>query len=557
MKSDLEIAHETSLLPIREVGAIIGIREDEIIPWGGHKAKISLSILDRLAGRDSGKLILVTTINPTPMGEGKTTVTVGLAQSLAKLGKKTTLAIREPSLGPVMGVKGGGTGGGYSQVLPMEDINLHFTGDLNAVTSAHNLLSALLDNHVYHGDKFHIDPRYIVWPRVMDMNDRNLRNIVVGLGRPVDGVPHEDSFFITAASEVMAILCLSQNVQDLKNRLANIITAYTYEEQPVTAANLKSVGAMAMLLHDAIKPNLVQTVEHVPAFVHGGPFANIAHGTNSIMATTIGLKLADYFVTEAGFGSDLGAEKFFNIVCRQGIRPDAVVLVVSIRALKVHGGMSREKAYIGQRDIEAVKRGLANLEKHSENIAMFGIPIVVALNKFYTDSPEEIKVVEQHCERQGLSFAVTNVWVEGGEGGIELAGKVVDTVHNRQPKFHFLYPRDMDVRDKIETITREIYGANKVVYAVTAEDDLRIIKKLGIEDLLVCMAKTPYSLSDNPSLVGRPRDFKITIKEIRISAGAGFIIPITGKIATMPGLPAQPATEHMDIDSNGIITGLF
>jgi formate--tetrahydrofolate ligase len=556
MNSDLNIARNTALLPIHEVGASIGIHEDEIIPWGAHKAKISLDIFDRITGRDDGKLILVTTINPTPAGEGKTTVTIGLAQALAKLGKKTALAIREPSLGPVMGVKGGGTGGGYSQVLPMEDINLHFTGDLNAVTAAHNLLSALLDNHIYHGDKFHIDPRYIVWPRVMDMNDRNLRNIVVGLGRPVDGVPHEDSFSITAASEVMAILCLSKNVKDLKVRLAKIIAAYTYEDQPVTAANLKAVGAMAMLLHDAIKPNLVQTVENLPAFIHGGPFANIAHGTNSIMATTMGLKLADYFVTEAGFGSDLGAEKFFNIACRQSLHPDLVVLVVSIQALKVHGGMSWENARKGQRDNEAVKRGLVNLEKHVENIALFGVPAVVALNKFQIDTMGEIGIVEHYCDQQGLPFAVANVWLEGGEGGIELAGKVVDTIHNRRSQFRFLYPQDMSILDKIKTIAGEIYGADKVVYTVAAEDDLRIIDQLDLQNLLVCMAKTPYSLSDDPTLVGRPSDFKITIKEIRISAGAGFIVPITGKITTMPGLPAQPAAEHMNIKNTGAITGL-
>ncbi|HDS59961.1 MAG TPA: formate--tetrahydrofolate ligase, partial [Thermoplasmatales archaeon] len=402
MRTDLDIARETPLLSIREVGASIGIREEEIIPWGRSKAKVSPNIFRRISGREDGKLILVTTINPTPAGEGKTTVTIGLAQALARLGKKTALAVREPSLGPVMGVKGGGTGGGHSQVLPMEDINLHFTGDLSAVTAAHNLLSALLDNHIYHGDQFHIDPRYIVWPRVMDMNDRNLRNIVVGLGRPVDGVPHQDSFSITAASEVMAVLCLSRDLPELKQRLSRIIAAYTYEEQPVTAADLKAVGAMAMLLHDAVQPNLVQTVEHVPAFVHGGPFANIAHGTNSLIATTMGLKLADYFVTEAGFGSDLGAEKFFDIVCRQGISPHAVVLVVSLRALKVHGGLRWQEAREGRLDKEAVARGLTNLEKHVENITLFGLPLVVALNKFPGDSLEEMALVEDFCQRQGI-----------------------------------------------------------------------------------------------------------------------------------------------------------
>ncbi|MDD5778916.1 MAG: formate--tetrahydrofolate ligase [Candidatus Thermoplasmatota archaeon] len=557
MRTDLDIARETPLLSIREVGASIGIREEEIIPWGRSKAKVSPDIFRRISGREDGKLILVTTINPTPAGEGKTTVTIGLAQALARLGKKTALAVREPSLGPVMGVKGGGTGGGHSQVLPMEDINLHFTGDLSAVTAAHNLLSALLDNHIYHGDQFHIDPRYIVWPRVMDMNDRNLRNIVVGLGRPVDGVPHQDSFSITAASEVMAVLCLSRDLPELKQRLSRIIAAYTYEEQPVTAADLKAVGAMAMLLHDAVQPNLVQTVEHVPAFVHGGPFANIAHGTNSLIATTMGLKLADYFVTEAGFGSDLGAEKFFDIVCRQGISPHAVVLVVSLRALKVHGGLRWQEAREGRLDKEAVARGLTNLEKHVENITLFGLPLVVALNKFPGDSLEEMALVEDFCQRQGIPFAVADVWAEGGEGGIELAGKVVDIIHNHPPRFRFLYPPDMGIREKIEVISREIYGADKVVYTVTAEDDLRIIRQLELEDLMVCMAKTPYSLSDDPALVGRPRDFKITVKEIRISAGAGFVVPITGKITTMPGLPARPAAEGMDIDDRGNITGLF
>ncbi len=556
MKSDLEIARETELMPVADVASSIGIRESEIIPWGRYKAKVSLDIFNRIKSREDGKLILVTTINPTSEGEGKTTVTIGLAQALSKLGKKTALAIREPSLGPTMGMKGGGTGGGYSQVLPMEDINLHFTGDMNAVTSAHNLLSALLDNHIYHGDRFHIDPRYIVWPRVMDMNDRNLRNIVVGLGGHVNGTPREDKFSITAASEVMAVMCLSNDMKELKERLSNVIAAYTYEEKPVTASDLNAVGAMALLMNDALKPNIVQTVEHVPAFVHGGPFANIAHGTNSIIATKMGLKLADYFVTEAGFGSDLGAEKFFDIVCRQGIKPDVAVLVVSVRALKVHGGMGWKEARDGMKGDEAVRKGLKNMEKHLENLALFGVPVVVAINRFPSDRDEELEIVEKFCNAADIPVAVSEAWAEGGEGGIELAGKVVDTIHNRKPDFRYLYSPDMDVKAKIETIARKIYGAGKVVYTVAAEDDIRIIKKLGLEHLLVCMAKTPYSLSDDPSLRGRPENFKITIKKIRISAGAGFVVPITGKITTMPGLPAHPAAERMDI-VDGVAEGLF
>jgi len=556
MKSDLEIARETELMPVADVASSIGIRESEIIPWGRYKAKVSLDIFNRIKSREDGKLILVTTINPTSEGEGKTTVTIGLAQALSKLGKKTALAIREPSLGPTMGMKGGGTGGGYSQVLPMEDINLHFTGDMNAVTSAHNLLSALLDNHIYHGDRFHIDPRYIVWPRVMDMNDRNLRNIVVGLGGHVNGTPREDKFSITAASEVMAVMCLSNDMKELKERLSNVIAAYTYEEKPVTASDLNAVGAMALLMNDALKPNIVQTVEHVPAFVHGGPFANIAHGTNSIIATKMGLKLADYFVTEAGFGSDLGAEKFFDIVCRQGIKPDVAVLVVSVRALKVHGGMGWKEARDGMKGDEAVRKGLKNMEKHLENLALFGVPVVVAINRFPSDRDEELEIVEKFCNAVDIPVAVSEAWAEGGEGGIELAGKVVDTIHNRKPDFRYLYSPDMDVKAKIETIARKIYGAGKVVYTVAAEDDIRIIKKLDLEHLLVCMAKTPYSLSDDPSLRGRPENFKITIKKIRISAGAGFVVPITGKITTMPGLPAHPAAERMDI-VDGVAEGLF
>jgi len=554
MKTDLQIAHEVKLEPIEEIASKIGLKSEEIIPWGEYKAKVSLDVLKRLK-RKKGKLILVTTINPTYEGEGKTTITIGLAQALAKLGKKACAAIREPSLGPTMGVKGGGTGGGYSQVLPMEDINLHFTGDMHAITSAHNLLSALLDNHIYHGDKFHVDPRYIVWPRVLDMNDRNLRNVVVGLGGPIDGVPHQERFSITAASEVMAILCLSKNIDELKKKLGKIIVAYTYDEEPITASDLNAVGAMALLLKDAIKPNLVQTVEHVPAFVHGGPFANIAHGTNSILATLMALRLADYVVTEAGFGTDLGAEKFFDIVCRHGIKPDVAVLVVSIRSLKVHGGMPSKNAKKGARGMEALKKGLQNLAKHLENLATFGIPVVVALNKFPNDRDEEIDVVEKFCN--GLPFAVAEVWEKGGDGGIELAGKVIDTLYNKKANFKYLYKLDMPVKEKIETIAKKMYGAGKVVYTLAAEDDIRIIYKLGLERLPICMAKTPYSLTDDPKIYGRPKNFKITIKEIRISAGAGFLVPITGKITTMPGLPAHPTAEKMDITNDGEISGLF
>lgn len=539
---------------ILDVARSIGIQEHEVIPWGAHKAKISLDIFRRVEGRKNGKLILVTTTNPTFEGEGKTTITIGLAQALARLGKRVCLAIREPSIGPVMGVKGGGTGGGKCQVLPAEDINLHFTGDMHAISSAHNLLSALLDNHIFHGDAFHIDPRYIVWPRVMDMNDRNLRNVVVGLGGPKHGVPHQDRFSITAASEIMAILCLSKGMEELKQRLENIIVAYSYDEEPVTAQQLNAVGAMAVLLKDAIKPNLVQTTEGVPAFVHGGPFANIAHGTSSILAAKLSLKLADYFVTEAGFGTDLGAEKFFNIVCRHGIRPDAVVLVVSLKALKWHGGMSSADAKQGKRNMRALRKGLDNLQKHIENMQMFGVPVVIALNRFPSDGEAEIQVVEEYCK--DIPFAVAEVYQEGGEGGIELAGKVVDTIHNCKPDFHFLYELDMSVKEKIETIATRIYGAGKVVYSVTAEDDLRIIQKIGLENLPICMAKTPYSLTDDPTVRGRPKNFKITIKEIRISAGAGFLVPITGKITTMPGLPARPAAERLDVDERGVIRGI-
>lgn len=544
------------MLEIQEVAKKIGIKGNELILYGKYKAKVDLKIFKRVNRRRDGKLILVSTINPTFEGEGKTTITIGLAQALAKLGKKVCLAIREPSIGPVMGIKGGGTGGGKSQVLPADDINLHFNGDLHAITSAHNLLSALLDNHIFHGDRFHIDPRYIVWPRVLDMNDRSLRNVVVGLGGPKDGVPRQDRFSITAASEIMAILCLSQSMEELKKRLAKIIVAYSYDEEPITAEQLNAVGAMAALLKDAIKPNLVQTTEGVPAFVHGGPFANIAHGTSSLISAKLGLKLADYFVTEAGFGTDLGAEKFFNIVCRYGIKPDVVVLVVSLKALKWHGGMNLDEIKKGKKSVRAVKKGLENLEKHVENIKLFGVPLVIALNKFDGDREEEMKIVEEFAEKNGIPFAVADVYEQGGEGGIELAGKVISTIYSQKPRFKFLYELDLPVKEKIETIAKKIYGAGRVVYSLTAEDDIRIIDKLGLNDLPICMAKTPYSLTDDASIRGRPRNFKITIKEIRISAGAGFLVPITGKITTMPGLPAKPAAEKINVDEDGNIIGI-
>jgi formate--tetrahydrofolate ligase len=549
MKSDIEIARSVKPLPIEDIAEKLGINNDEYVCCGGYKAKVFLNILKRINSNKNGKLVLVTTINPTPSGEGKTTVTIGLAQALSLLGKKTMLAIREPSLGPMMGLKGGATGGGYSQVIPMAEINLHFTGDMHAITSSHNLLASLLDNHIHHGDLFHIDPRYIVWPRVMDISDRSLRNTVIGLGGPSDGVPHEVEFAITPASEVMAILCLSKNIDDLKKRLSKIIVAYTYNDKPITAGDLKAVGAMSVLLKDAISPNLVQTLEGLPAFVHGGPFANIAHGTNSLIADIIGLKLTDYFITEAGFGSDLGAEKFFDIVCRVGnLKPDAAVVVVSLKALKRNGEGN---------DKIALKKGLFNLEKHIENITYFKVPLIVAINRFIDDTNEEIDIVENFCNSKNIPVAVADVWEKGGEGGIELAGKLVDLIHNNRSNFNYLYQLNMPVEEKIETIAKKIYGAERVVYTVAAEKDLKLCKEIGLENLPICIAKTPYSLSDNPTLLGRPKGFKITVREIKFSAGAGFLVPLTGKITIMPGLPASPTSELFDLDDNGNISGLY
>jgi len=549
MKSDIEIAQSINPLHINEVARQAGIEKNELIACGAFKAKIDTNIFSRLKHHNQGKLILVTTMSPTPQGEGKTTMTIGLAQALSKLGKKTMLGIREPSLGPIMGMKGGATGGGYSQVLPMEDINLHFTGDMHAITSANNLLASLLDNHLHHGDEFHIDQRYIVWPRVLDISDRALRNIVVGLGSPLDGVPHENQFAITPASEIMAILCLAQNIQDLKHRLHQIIVAYTYDKKPITANDLKAVGAMTVLLKDAMKPNLVQTLEGVPALIHGGPFANIAHGASSLISTKLGLLLSDYFVTEAGFGSELGAEKFFNIVCRTGnLKPDGVVLVATIQALKRHGGGS---------DSDAVQRGLVNLEKHIENIKQYHVPVIVTLNQFTDDTNDEINIVEEFCSSKQVPFAVADIWKHGSEGGIELAGKLVSMMHQHPSKFKPLYPLNISVKEKIDIIAKNMYGADRVVYGVAAENDITLCEKLGLDNLPICVAKNQYSLSDDSHLLGRPKGFKITIRNIRFSAGAGFLVPMTGKITTMPGLPAQPMSEHINIDENGFISGLY
>ena len=548
MKSDLEIARTSTILPIEDIAAKAGLTPEDYICWGEHKAKVRLDILPRLKNKKPGKLILVTTINPTPAGEGKTTVTIGLAQALQHLGKKTMLAIREPSLGPIMGMKGGATGGGYAQVLPMEDINLHFTGDMHAITSAHNLLASLIDNHIHYGNTFHIDPRYIVWPRVLDISDRALRNTVIGLGGPSDGVPHEVEFAITPASEVMAILCLAKDLKDLKTRLGRIIVAYTYDNKPITASDLSAVGAMSVLLKDAIMPNLVQTIEGVPAFVHGGPFANIAHGTNSLLATMIGLKLADYFVNEAGFGSELGAEKFFDIVCRIGkLKPDAVVLVVTIKGLKRHGGGTSR---------DAIKKGLANLDKHLENIACFRVPVIVAINRFLDDTDQELDIVEDYCNKKGVPVAPVEVWDTGSEGGVELAGKLISLMYNTPSRFHTLYDTNLSIKEKIEIIATKMYGAERVIYTVAGESDIKLAEDLGLDKLPICIAKTPYSLSDDPALLGRPTDFKITIREIKFSAGAGFLVPMTGKITTMPGLPKTPHSAKIGLDSKGNIIGL-
>ena len=555
MMSDIEIAQATKLEHIAKIAEKLGIREEELEYYGKYKAKVSPEVWERVKGKANGKLILTTAITPTPAGEGKTTTTIGLGQALQKMGKKAAMAIREPSLGPVFGIKGGAAGGGYSQVLPMEDINLHFTGDIHAVSSAHNLLAAMADNHLHHGNPLGLDPRQIAIRRAMDMNERALRSIVIGLGGKPNGVPRESGFDISVASEVMAILCLSSDLKELKGRLSKIIVGYAYDGKPVTAGDLKAQGAMTALLKDAIKPNLVQTVEGLPAFVHGGPFANIAHGCNSVVATKLGLKLADYFVTEAGFGAELGAEKFMDIKCRLAdLRPDVVVIVATIRALKMHGGVP--KSALASENLKALESGFANLKKHIENVRAFGVPAVVALNRFPTDTERELKLVRDMCESLGVSMALSEVWAKGGSGGIELANEVLKAAE-KPSSFKFLYDPHESPKDKIEKIAKTLYGAGEVRYTPEAEADLKRVHELGYDDLLVCMAKTQSSLSDDPALFGYPEGFTMTVREVRISAGAGFIVPITGKIMTMPGLPKVPAAEGVDVDEFGRITGLF
>ena len=556
MKTDIEIAQEAQMLPITEVVKEIGLTADDLELYGKYKAKISNEYLKKIEGNKKGKLILVTAINPTPAGEGKTTTSVGLGQAFGKLGKKAVIALREPSLGPCFGIKGGAAGGGYAQVVPMEDLNLHFTGDFHAITSANNLLAALLDNHIQQGNALRIDTRQIVWKRCLDMNDRVLRNVVVGLGSKTDGFVREDHFVITVASEIMAILCLATDLEDLKDRLGKIIVAYDLDGKPVTAKDLQAVGAMAALLKDAILPNVIQTLEHTPALIHGGPFANIAHGCNSVRATTAALSMADYVVTEAGFGADLGAEKFFDIKCRQaGLSPDAVVLVATIRALKYNGGVP--KTELSAENVEALEKGIVNLEKHIENLQKYKVPVVVTLNSFVTDSEAEIAFVKQFCEERGCEFAISEVWEKGGEGGIALAEKVLKTLEEKESHFEPLYPSELPLTEKIETVAKEIYGAKGVNYTAAAKKQLAKLTELGFGDLPVCMAKTQYSLSDDPTLLGRPKDFDITVREAYVSAGAGFVVVLTGAVMTMPGLPKQPAAFGIDVDESGKITGLF
>ena len=556
MKTDIQIAQEATLKPIQEVAAPLGINADELEFYGKYKAKLSTELWDKVKDNPDGKLVLVTAINPTPAGEGKTTTSVGLGEAFGRLGKKAVIALREPSLGPCFGIKGGAAGGGYAQVVPMEDLNLHFTGDFHAITSANNLLAALLDNHIQQGNALGIDTRQIVWKRCLDMNDRVLRNIVVGLGNKMDGVVREDHFVITVASEIMAILCLAYDMKDLKERLGKIIVAYDYNGKPVTADDLQATGAMAALLKDAIKPNLIQTLEHTPALVHGGPFANIAHGCNSVQATKIGLKLADYCITEAGFGADLGAEKFFDIKCRKaGLKPDAVVLVATIRALKYNGGVKKDD--LAAENLDALKAGIVNLEKHIENLQQYGVPVVVTLNRFATDSEAELSYVEEFCKSHDCEFALSEVWEKGGEGGIALAEKVISTIENKKSNFHPLYNEEMSLKEKIETIATKIYGADGVEFEKTAQKQLEKLTELGFGNLPVCMAKTQYSFSDDPNLLGRPKNFKIHVREVYVSAGAGFVVVLTGAVMTMPGLPKKPAAYGIDVDDNGTITGLF
>ena len=556
MKTDIQIAQEATMLPIKDVAAAIGIEEDDLELYGKYKAKISDELINRTKKNPDGKLILVTAINPTPAGEGKTTTSVGLGEAFGRLGKKALIALREPSLGPCFGIKGGAAGGGYAQVVPMEDLNLHFTGDFHAITSANNLLAALLDNHIQQGNELGIDPRQIVWKRCMDMNDRVLRNIVVGLGSKMDGMVREDHFVITVASEIMAILCLADDMADLKKRLGRIIVAYTFDGKPVTADDLQATGSMAALLKDALKPNLIQTLEHTPAIVHGGPFANIAHGCNSVRATKTALKLADYVITEAGFGADLGAEKFFDIQCRMaGLKPDAVVLVATIRALKYNGGVPKDE--LSAENLDALKAGIVNLEKHIENLHKFGVPVVVTLNSFVTDTKAETDFVEQFCKERGCEFALSEVWEKGGEGGIDLANKVLETIEHKESNFKVLYDDSLSLKEKIETVAKEIYGADGVTYSPAAERELKRITDLGMGDFPVCMAKTQYSLSDDAKKLGRPSGFKINVREVYASAGAGFVVAVNGSIMTMPGLSKKPAAYGIDVDDNGVITGLF
>lgn len=556
MKTDIEIAQEAQMDHIRNVAGKLGITEDELEMYGKYKAKLSDELWERVKDYADGKLVLVTAINPTPAGEGKTTTSIGLGEAMGLLGKKAILALREPSLGPCFGIKGGAAGGGYAQVVPMEDLNLHFTGDFHAITSANNLLAALLDNHIQQGNVLGIDPRMVVWKRCLDMNDRALRNIVIGLGSKMDGMVREDHFIITVASEIMAVLCLANDMEDLKHRLGRIIVAYNFEGKPVTADDLHATGSMAALLKDAIKPNMIQTLEHNPAIVHGGPFANIAHGCNSVRATKTALKLGDIVITEAGFGADLGAEKFFDIKCRKAdLHPDAVVLVATIRALKYNGGVA--KADLSAENMEALQKGIVNLEKHIENLQKFKVPVVVTLNSFITDTKEEIAFIEQFCKERDCEFALSEVWEKGGEGGIALANKVLDTLAHKESAFEPLYKNELPLADKIETIAKEIYGAEGVTYSAAALKELKHIEEMGMGDFPVCMAKTQYSLSDDAKKLGRPQGFAINVREVYVSAGAGFVVAITGAIMTMPGLPKIPAANNIDVTNDGVITGLF
>ena len=556
MKSDIQIAQEAVMEPITEVAKRLDIREDELELYGKYKAKFSDELLERLKDEPDGKLVLVTAINPTPAGEGKTTTSVGLGQAFGKLGKKAVIALREPSLGPCFGIKGGAAGGGYAQVVPMEDLNLHFTGDFHAITSANNLLAALLDNHIQQGNELGIDPRQIIWKRCLDMNDRVLRNVVVGLGSKMDGMVREDHFVITVASEIMAVLCLADDMEDLKRRLGNIIVAYNFEGKPVTADDLHATGSMAALLKDALKPNLIQTSEHTPAIVHGGPFANIAHGCNSVRATKAALKLADIVVTEAGFGADLGAEKFLDIKCRKaGLKPDAVVLVATVRALKYNGGVPKEN--LSDENLEALKKGIVNLEKHIENVQKYHVPVVVTLNSFVSDTEAEVAYIENFCKERGCEFALSEVWEKGGEGGIALANKVLETLENKESHFAPIYEDSLSLEEKIETIAKEIYGADGVTYSPAAKKELKRITDMGMGHFPVCMAKTQYSLSDDPKKLGRPSGFTVNVREVYVSAGAEFVVAVNGSIMTMPGLPKKPAAFGIDVDANGTITGLF